>query len=64
MVNIVFEYGIETIDLYIVDQGNFDNVIYVETKKDYVVHKLFNIFMEQKLKTGYTFPDLKVHMVR
>lgn len=43
---------------------NIISYIYVETKKDNAVYELFNTFMEHSLKTGYTFPDLKIHIIR
>lgn len=64
LIDIVLGYKIESIDLYISEQGNFDNYIYVETKKENAVYELFNTFMEHSLKTGYTFPDLKIHIIR
>ena len=64
LIDIVLGYKIESIDLYISEQGNFDNYIYVETKKENAVYELFDTFMEHSLKTGYTFPDLKIHIIR
>lgn len=65
LVDIIFQYEIDSIDLYITEQGDEDfNCIYERTEKVNIVKKLYDIFTSQSLNTGYTFPSLKVHIER
>lgn len=64
LIDIVFNYKIESIDFYVSEQGSINRFINVETQKDSFMNELFSIFIEHSLKTGFTFPDLKIHIVR
>lgn len=59
LINVIFSYNIDSINLYITEQGD-DDYIYLETKNDNMVEELFNLFIKNSSKTGYTFPNINI----
>lgn len=64
LVDVIFKYEIDVIDLYITEQGDdkFDAYIFEEVKKENLLEKLFDVFIKSSSQTGYTFPNIKIHI--
>lgn len=64
LVDVIFKYEIDVIDLYITEQGDdkFDEYIFEEVKKENLLEKLFDAFIKTSSQTGYTFPNIKIHI--
>ena len=64
LIDIIFKYEIDVIDLYITEQGDnkFDEYIFEGVKKEKLLEKLFDAFIKSSSQTGYTFPNIKIHI--
>ena len=64
IIKIMFKYKIEDVNLFLSEGGESDlgEYISVETYQDNMIEKLYEVFVQQTSKTGFTFPNIKIHV--
>ena len=64
LMNILFRYGILSLDIYITEDGDecVERYICLETKRADLLENLFQTFIRYSSQTGYTFPNVKIQV--
>lgn len=62
--SVLLSYQIEDLSIYFADDSETDLNEYIqfETNAENVVEKLYETFIKSSQKTGYTFPNINIHI--
>jgi hypothetical protein len=60
----MFKYKIEDINIFLSEEGETDleEYIFIEACQEDIIEKLYEVFVQQTSKTGFTFPNIKIHV--